>query len=353
MNTTRRTARFAVRFISAGILAGISLATLAQAQQLAAKKRLTVTCYWQNNAETVLSHLQNRPTSTGCEKYKDPTHCLRTAGEMLLDTNHDWERVTAEGLIYTISCKKNCKMIPAAGPQTFDAETDGKQMWITFEKANGKNLVGTFEIVDISPMKEDTAAQTQSGESTGRPQQPSAPASGSELSSADFEVLSKLMELEPPDFCAASPLLAKAFVAAMGGWKSSFDGMPLSEKTQFDFVFQATEGKLWKCSHAAAMQNDPSSFQQNLFALVLVEQTHLTLRQSALDNAVDSMVVLSTAAPAPTPSVGQRIQAGIQGAAQALNQWAEYQRQLRLARTQNQFHCTTRTWGNTTYTDCY
>lgn len=93
------------------------------------------------------------PFSDGCEKYKDPTHCLRTVGDMLRDSKHDWSRVYAEGLIYTISCKNNCKKIPTEG-QSYAVETDGKLMWIAFEKPDNKNIVETFEIFDISPMKE-------------------------------------------------------------------------------------------------------------------------------------------------------------------------------------------------------
>lgn len=95
-----------------------------------------------------------------CAKYKDPTHCKRTAPDMVGDAmkgGRDWERVTADGLIYTISCKHNCKKLPVAS-QSYDAETDGKWMWITFESPNNKNQVEIFEVFDISPMKEEEPA---------------------------------------------------------------------------------------------------------------------------------------------------------------------------------------------------
>jgi hypothetical protein len=344
MNPNSPTARFAVRFIGVCALAGISLATLGHAQQSPEKKRLAIVCYWQNYSENVLNHFPQYVPKDGCEKYQDPMHCRRTAVEMTSDTKHDWERVTANGLIYTISCRHNCKEIPMEG-QNFDAETDGQQMWITFEKPGKKDIVGTFEVVDISPMREDRPAETQSGESAERPQQPSPP-QNSQPSSSDYETLAKLLVLDPPEFCTATSLLNKTFVATMGTWQSAFEGT-LAEKIQYDSVFATLEDKLWKCSHLAVMGNDEDSLRQDLLALVLVEQAHLALRQSALDNAVDSMVVLSSVAPAPQPSVGQRIQAGIQGAANGLSQWAEYQRQLRLARVQNQLHCTTTTYHPT------
>jgi S1-C subfamily serine protease len=111
----------------------------------------------QNYEEKISSHLSRYPVSDGCEKYKDPTHCRRTAPEMLADTNRDWERVTAKGLIYTITCKRNCKKILVAG-ETFDVETDGKWMWIRFEKPDKKDVIETFEIVDISLMAEEDAS---------------------------------------------------------------------------------------------------------------------------------------------------------------------------------------------------
>jgi S1-C subfamily serine protease len=146
---------------------GLFAATMIQAQQPSGK-RLTVACYWQNYEEWILSHVPNYRSSDVCAKYKDPTHCNRTAPDMLGDAIHgrrDWEKVTANGLIYTITCKKNCKKLPVA-TQSYDAETDEKWMWITFESPDNKNLVEIFEIFDISPMKEENAAPAQSSEST-------------------------------------------------------------------------------------------------------------------------------------------------------------------------------------------
>lgn len=151
-------------FVGAVVLAAATiLITAAQTQPPLEKKRLTVVCYWQNFAEVILSRISSKPgapyiATGGCEKYRDPTHCKRTAPEMLGDTKHDWERVTANGLIYTIRCKRNCKKIPAPS-QSYDAETDGKLMWITFEMPDNRNLVETFEIFDISPAKEEGATK--------------------------------------------------------------------------------------------------------------------------------------------------------------------------------------------------
>ena len=50
---------------------------------------------------------------------------------MFSDEKHDWARVTASGLIYTIRCKKNCEQWPLIG-HNYD-EIDGNLMWITFE----------------------------------------------------------------------------------------------------------------------------------------------------------------------------------------------------------------------------
>jgi len=105
------------------------------------KEKLTIECYWQNFAERVLAHLPNYRASTGCEKYEDPTHCQRTAAEMFADSKRDWERVASNGRIYTISCKRNCKSIPAPG-QSYEAETDGKLMWITFERRTSETWLG-------------------------------------------------------------------------------------------------------------------------------------------------------------------------------------------------------------------
>jgi S1-C subfamily serine protease len=142
-------------FICFALFAGPFLITATRAQQPSGK-RLTVVCYWQNLEEYVLSHVPNYKAKNGCEPYKDPAHCLRTATEMFADTQHDWEKVTAEGLIYTIRCKAKCKKIPNEG-QSFDAVTDGKSMWITFESPENKNFVEVFGIFDISPMKEENA----------------------------------------------------------------------------------------------------------------------------------------------------------------------------------------------------
>ncbi|HXZ11405.1 MAG TPA: serine protease [Candidatus Sulfotelmatobacter sp.] len=135
-------------------------------QQPAQKKHLTVVCYWQNYEASIFSRISSAPAIDGCERYKDPTHCERTAAEMFGDAakgGRDWERVTADNLIYTISCKHNCKKLPVMS-QSYDADTDGKWMWITFESPDNKNLVEIFEIYDISKMKEETAAPAQPSE---------------------------------------------------------------------------------------------------------------------------------------------------------------------------------------------
>jgi hypothetical protein len=72
---------------------------------------------------------------------------------MLSDTKHDWERVIADDVIYTIRCKGTCKKIPSPS-LSYEAETDGKFMWITFLTPDNKDKVVTFEIFDISPAKE-------------------------------------------------------------------------------------------------------------------------------------------------------------------------------------------------------
>jgi S1-C subfamily serine protease len=166
-------ARGTFKSVGTAILGAVAFTTVPQAQQPSAKKHLTLVCYWQNYSENVLSHLPSYPSSDGCEKYKEPTHCRRTSAEMFMDTKHDWERVTADGLIYTISCRHNCTRILVEGG-SYDAETDGKLMWITFERPINKNLVETFEVFDISPMKEETAALPQ----------PSAPAANRQTMSA-------------------------------------------------------------------------------------------------------------------------------------------------------------------------
>jgi hypothetical protein len=106
--------RLLLRLLGAGILFGLTLSTAAQTQQPTERKQLTVECYWQNTEALLLYRLiKGQPFDwSGCEKYADGTHCQRTAAQMLMDTKHDWERVTAQGLIYTISCKRNCKKIP-------------------------------------------------------------------------------------------------------------------------------------------------------------------------------------------------------------------------------------------------
>jgi hypothetical protein len=71
---------------------------------------------------------------------------------MLSDTKRDWERVIADDVIYTIRCKRNCKKIPSPS-QSYEAETDGKFMWITFLMPGNKDKVDTFDIFDISPAK--------------------------------------------------------------------------------------------------------------------------------------------------------------------------------------------------------
>src|SRR6266849_7308910 len=96
-SSRRTTARFTLRSLCVSTLLVLALAALAQTQHPLEKKKLTIRCYWQNWQMKIFMHLQNYPWSYGCEKYQDPTHCLRTANEMLTDTKHDWERVTANG----------------------------------------------------------------------------------------------------------------------------------------------------------------------------------------------------------------------------------------------------------------
>jgi hypothetical protein len=135
------------------VLVALKHAGAVMAQPAAGRKRLTVVCYWQNFAEVERGRLSaNYLLNRGCEKYKDPTHCKRTAPEMLSDTKHDWERVIADDVIYTIRCKRNCKKIPSPS-QSYEAETDGKFMWITFLMPDNMDKMVTFEILDISPAK--------------------------------------------------------------------------------------------------------------------------------------------------------------------------------------------------------
>jgi hypothetical protein len=135
------------------VLVALKHAGAVMAQPAAGRKRLTVVCYWQNFAEVERGRLSaNYLLNGGCEKYKDPTHCKRTAPEMLSDTKHDWERVIADDVIYTIRCKGNCKKIPSPS-QSYEAETDGKLMRIIFLTPNDKDKVETFEVFDISPAK--------------------------------------------------------------------------------------------------------------------------------------------------------------------------------------------------------
>jgi len=135
------------------VLVALKRADAIVAQPAAGRKRLTVVCYWQNLAEVERGRLSaNYLLNGGCERYKEPTHCKGTAPEMLSDTKHLWERVIADDVIYTIRCKRNCKKIPSPS-QSYEAETDGKFMWITFLLPDNKDKMVTFEILDISPAK--------------------------------------------------------------------------------------------------------------------------------------------------------------------------------------------------------
>lgn len=164
----RRHPKFVYRLAS--ITLSLCLAVAAHSQQTSGRTHLTVVCFWQNFAAKMTNDTTKQPYENGCEKYKEPTHCLRTATEIYSDTKRDWERVTANGLIYTVSCKHNCKKLLVPG-DNHDAETDGKSMWITFESPDNKNWVETFEIFDMSAMKDETAPITQ--ESSSAPTQPS------------------------------------------------------------------------------------------------------------------------------------------------------------------------------------
>jgi hypothetical protein len=143
-----------LKFVGVAVLGSISLGTLAQTQQSAEKQRLTVVCYWQNFQETIFLHL-GQPGSgpyhyhDGCDPYMDPTHFKRTVGEMVRDSKHDWERVTAKGFIYTISCRRDCKEFPLE-QRSYEVETDGKWMWITFEKPDKKDAskIGSYSVFD-------------------------------------------------------------------------------------------------------------------------------------------------------------------------------------------------------------
>jgi hypothetical protein len=130
------------------------------------RKRLPVNCYWDNITAQANYTIANEWLSSknpeeksrggkllnnlyGCDEYQDPTHCDRTGMEMTMDKRH-WARVTAEGSIYTIVCRK-CKRTLSSG--SYDVETDGKEMWITFEMPDKRNVVEKFDVIDVSPMK--------------------------------------------------------------------------------------------------------------------------------------------------------------------------------------------------------
>jgi hypothetical protein len=159
--------------LSAAFVTVAALYATSQTRTSASERnRLTVECYWSSYVEalvrlaTMSPNYQGEPyiPSGGCERYKDPTHCKRTFWEMLDDSSRGkrvWQRVTANGLIFTITCAKNCKRFPGPG-DSYDAETDGKLMWIRFEKPDKKDQVEVFEIFDISPAKENTTATTES-----------------------------------------------------------------------------------------------------------------------------------------------------------------------------------------------
>jgi hypothetical protein len=152
----------------AAVLSGV-LSGFAQTHYTAAdRKQITIQCYWTNTiaqanyfmaSEWLRSEKPEDKAKAGailrdlygCDKYKDSTHCDRTGQEMVMDYKHDWSRVTANGLIYTISCKGKCKRKLSVG--SYDAETNGKLMWITFETPDKRNVIETFEIFDVSPIK--------------------------------------------------------------------------------------------------------------------------------------------------------------------------------------------------------
>ncbi len=165
------------------LICSVALSATAQTRAPAQKPpdltKLTVTCYWQNmeiyrmGLLDQVFHSRGESVSLtpedwgGCGKYQDPTHCERTKLQMYEDGERgkpgkgDWQRVTSNGQIYTLRCAKPCRKLPMIG-DSYEAETDGKWMWVRFESPDKKDLDQAFEVVDISPMKEDTGNSAQS-----------------------------------------------------------------------------------------------------------------------------------------------------------------------------------------------
>lgn len=173
---------YVLKSVGAAVAMVASFAAMAQSRAPAQKPpdtvKLTVTCYWQNMEIYRMQLLDQVSRSQGlsasltpedwggCSKYKDPTHCERTKLQIYEDAERakpgrgDWQRVTANGQIFTLRCAKPCTKLPMMG-ESYEAETDGKWMWVRFEKPDKKDLSQAFEVVDISPMKEDKTANVQ------------------------------------------------------------------------------------------------------------------------------------------------------------------------------------------------
>jgi V8-like Glu-specific endopeptidase len=162
---------------AAVLVIAASCAAMAQSQAPAEKPpntvKLTVTCYWQNYEQYWLDKMLDSVSKSnsdqdygGCSKYVDPTHCERTqlemylAGEKAKPGKGDWERVIGNRQIFTLRCSKPCKNLPMMG-DSFEAETDGKWMWIRFEKPDRKDIIQAFEVADVSPMKEEAADKVE------------------------------------------------------------------------------------------------------------------------------------------------------------------------------------------------
>lgn len=156
--------------ILAVTIGSLAFVGIAQTGVQPSDRRITITCYWSSYQAHFFASFLPGTTITGlqrdaCGEYKDPTHCERTVWEMIQQTTAKrfWLKVEGNGLIYTMnssSCsarkKKKCKRFPSPG-ESYDAVADNQSITIRFEMPNNKDLIETFDIVDIAPMKEDGA----------------------------------------------------------------------------------------------------------------------------------------------------------------------------------------------------
>jgi len=157
--------------------------------------------------------------------------------------------------------------------------------------------------------------------------------------------LGKLLNSEPPQFCAAAPAVSASMLTNNNDiW--NWGKMTLEKRIEFEQIFATALHKLQVCLYDSIQKNDDQLTQSSVFALSLLEARYLDLRASLLGDttakieqlsgAVDQMQSLFLAMnqnQAPNQQKQNRVAEVLGAALRGFGNWAQYQQQLKLYRS--------------------